>query len=152
MSDEVCSCGNRFDGDNLCMLSACQWEGIEPAAQPTAPDLDALRDEVAKALVRNPEHPLVTRVFAVLRPAWETVTAERDEAERELRQRELHHFETEQENAALRERIDRVKALADEWACDPVGDDLWRSDAVDDLRAALAGPAGDAERAGGSDG
>ena len=26
---EVCSCGNRFDGDNLCMISACQWEGIE---------------------------------------------------------------------------------------------------------------------------
>lgn len=28
-SDEVCSCGNRFDGDNLCMPSACQWEGID---------------------------------------------------------------------------------------------------------------------------
>jgi hypothetical protein len=26
---EVCSCGNRFDGDNLCMVSACQWEDIE---------------------------------------------------------------------------------------------------------------------------
>jgi hypothetical protein len=24
-----CSCGNRFDGDNLCMVSACQWEGIK---------------------------------------------------------------------------------------------------------------------------
>lgn len=24
--DEVCSCGNRFDGDNLCMKSACQME------------------------------------------------------------------------------------------------------------------------------
>jgi hypothetical protein len=27
---ELCSCGNRFDGDNLCMKSACQWEGVEP--------------------------------------------------------------------------------------------------------------------------
>ena len=25
----TCSCGNRFDGDNLCMISACQWEGLE---------------------------------------------------------------------------------------------------------------------------
>lgn len=24
-----CSCGNRYDGDNLCMVSACQWEGID---------------------------------------------------------------------------------------------------------------------------
>lgn len=24
--DEVCACGNRFDGDNLCMRSACQME------------------------------------------------------------------------------------------------------------------------------
>lgn len=23
-----CSCGNWFHGDNFCMLSACQWEGI----------------------------------------------------------------------------------------------------------------------------
>lgn len=23
---EVCSCGNRFDGDNLCMISACEQE------------------------------------------------------------------------------------------------------------------------------
>lgn len=23
---EVCSCGNRFDADNLCMLSACEQE------------------------------------------------------------------------------------------------------------------------------
>lgn len=22
----VCSCGNRFDGDNLCMVSACEQE------------------------------------------------------------------------------------------------------------------------------
>jgi hypothetical protein len=22
----TCVCGNSFDGDNLCMLSACQWE------------------------------------------------------------------------------------------------------------------------------
>lgn len=26
---DKCSCGNSFDGDNLCMLSACQWEGIK---------------------------------------------------------------------------------------------------------------------------
>lgn len=25
-----CSCGEVFDGDNLCMPSACQWEDIEP--------------------------------------------------------------------------------------------------------------------------
>lgn len=25
----TCSCGNSFDGDNLCMPSACQWEGIK---------------------------------------------------------------------------------------------------------------------------
>lgn len=24
-----CACDNDFDGDNLCMPSACQWEGIE---------------------------------------------------------------------------------------------------------------------------
>lgn len=23
---EVCACGNRFDGDNLCMISACEQE------------------------------------------------------------------------------------------------------------------------------
>lgn len=23
---EVCVCGNRFDGDNLCMISACEQE------------------------------------------------------------------------------------------------------------------------------
>ena len=23
---EVCSCGNRFDGDNFCMISACEQE------------------------------------------------------------------------------------------------------------------------------
>lgn len=23
---EVCSCGSRFDGDNLCMISACEQE------------------------------------------------------------------------------------------------------------------------------
>lgn len=28
MATGVCACGNRFDGDNLCMPSACQWEGI----------------------------------------------------------------------------------------------------------------------------
>lgn len=22
----ICSCGNKFDGDNFCMPSACQWE------------------------------------------------------------------------------------------------------------------------------
>ncbi len=22
----LCRCGNSFDGDNLCMVSACQWE------------------------------------------------------------------------------------------------------------------------------
>ena len=26
----TCVCGNDFDGDNLCMVSACQWEGLEP--------------------------------------------------------------------------------------------------------------------------
>lgn len=26
---EHCVCGERFDGDNFCMVSACQWEGIE---------------------------------------------------------------------------------------------------------------------------
>jgi hypothetical protein len=29
-NDARCSCGNTFDGDNFCMPSACQWEGIEP--------------------------------------------------------------------------------------------------------------------------
>lgn len=28
-NDARCSCGNRFDGDNFCMPSACQWEGID---------------------------------------------------------------------------------------------------------------------------
>lgn len=31
-----CSCGNRFDGDNLCMVSACQWEGVStPSGEPS---------------------------------------------------------------------------------------------------------------------
>jgi hypothetical protein len=29
-NDARCSCGNAFDGDNFCMPSACQWEGLEP--------------------------------------------------------------------------------------------------------------------------
>jgi hypothetical protein len=29
--DGRCSCGNSFDGDNFCMPSACQWEGIARA-------------------------------------------------------------------------------------------------------------------------
>jgi hypothetical protein len=36
----ICSCGNRFDGDNLCMASACQMEGFEdlaPAASEPQP-------------------------------------------------------------------------------------------------------------------
>lgn len=35
--------------------------------------------------------------------------------------------------------LSRVRSLADEWAGDPVGEDLWRSDAVDAIRAALDG-------------
>ena len=35
MSDR-CGCGNRFDGDNLCMESACQWEGIDRPTDPAA--------------------------------------------------------------------------------------------------------------------
>ena len=29
MPDARCWCGNRFDGDNFCMPSECQWEGID---------------------------------------------------------------------------------------------------------------------------
>lgn len=32
---ERCSCGNEFDGDNLCMVSACQWEGV--SENPSSP-------------------------------------------------------------------------------------------------------------------
>ena len=49
---ERCSCGNDFDGDNFCMLSACQWEGIEPAADLADEREDVLArfaDELAKA-------------------------------------------------------------------------------------------------------
>lgn len=39
-------------------------------------------------------------------------------------------------------RIAPAAALAEEWASDPVGGDLWRSDAVTSLRAALTTPTG----------
>lgn len=42
MSDDLCACGNRFDGDNLCMLSACQWEGMQARLPSVTPDLRAL--------------------------------------------------------------------------------------------------------------
>lgn len=29
VANGICSCGNRFSGDNLCMPSACQSEGFE---------------------------------------------------------------------------------------------------------------------------
>jgi len=35
MSDEKrCTCGNSFDGDNFCMPSACQWEGLATVPRP----------------------------------------------------------------------------------------------------------------------
>ena len=57
---------------------------------------------------------------------------------------------------AAEAKVARAQALAEEWAADPVGGDLWRSDAVDDLRAALGAPQpadapeghGDADEAG----
>lgn len=45
----------------------------------------------------------------------------------------------EAERDDLRAALDRVKALADEWAGDPIGGDLWRSEAVDSLHAAVEG-------------
>lgn len=39
-------------------------------------------------------------------------------------------------------RLGPVAALAEEWASDPVGGDLWRSEAVDALRATLTIPTG----------
>lgn len=33
-----CSCGNRYEDDNLCMVSACQWEGLEHTIPPGGPD------------------------------------------------------------------------------------------------------------------
>lgn len=37
----ACSCGNPFDGDNLCMVSACQWEGVTDNPPGVARALDA---------------------------------------------------------------------------------------------------------------
>lgn len=54
-------------------------------------------------------------------------------------------------NEAALAKVSRVEALADEWASDPVGGDLWRSEAVDALRAALGTrvtPPAESERAG----
>ena len=29
LGDDYCTCGNDLHGDNLCMRSACQWEGMK---------------------------------------------------------------------------------------------------------------------------
>lgn len=44
----------------------------------------------------------------------------------------------ESAEAALAGLREGIETLADRWAGDPVGGDIWRSDAVDALRALLA--------------
>jgi len=59
------------------------------------------------------------------------------------------HYVSHEDHAALREQIDRVKALADQWTSGPPSKNLIdpvRRWCAGDLRAALAVPAGDAER------
>lgn len=62
----------------------------------------------------------------------------RDAAEAELRDRELHHFEVEQENANLKAEITRLKTEQDEYTRMMVGrvDDAEQENT--DLKAALA--------------
>lgn len=49
----------------------------------------------------------------------------------------VHPGCVEKSYADLAATVERVRALADEWAGDPVGGDLWYSEAVDALRTAL---------------
>jgi hypothetical protein len=47
----ICSCGNRFDGDNLCMVSACQMEGFEDLSKGSQ-----MRDWLSEQAKQSAEH------------------------------------------------------------------------------------------------
>lgn len=116
--------------DTLTLMNEDGYEWVDPGSQWVLIDPPAQSDETAQT------HREVAESMTAL---WQ---AERQRAENLQMQYEASQGAMSDLLTEHRELVEAIEALADEWAGDPVGGDLWRSEAVDALRAVLVTPPG----------